>query len=703
MARRKKITEEKEIIEKPIVDRDIVTELHDDFHEYSDEVNLSRQMNYISNGQKPVQSRVAWAMYYNGHFHNKAYTKSATVEGEVMRFHPHAGAYGVMARMAQDFVYPVPLLDGHGGYGSLIGGPEVSNQRYTEIRMAEVLEDALFYNTNILHMGKNYSEECPEPILQDWVAKLPLLFMTNELGMGYGIKATWSSSNLFEIRDQILNFIKTGKVDCTKVFPDFPTGGIIINKSELASIYETGKGTIRLRGETEIEGDTIKIYSLPYGYFPKDYREKVKKLVETTDNVPIVDMADRCDRNGFLIEIMCQEGTAEYVRELLYRKTPLQINITDLHIAIGESGQPETITLPKYIEYFVRKNLEIIVKEAQYDLDKVNHRLEVLYGLLSALDVIDEIIKTIKSSKSSEDAKQAIVKKAFKGKNGKALHFTEVQAEAIVTTQLGKLANLEKQKLNDEKDSLEKQKAEDEKLINDEKARTKLFVKQFNALVDKYGWERKTQLEDIEMQDIRVAVTKPKVAKPKKIFKVVLTEAQTLKRVDPTKFRSTDEDSKFITVEGNQYVTMVTNLGNMYKIKSNTIDVVMPAASGNNISDLRPEIGKNEKVIAIYSEDVDLPYIYFVTKTGVGKKMPVDNCLKISKAIGTTVCGLKVAGDEVIAVKLLKEDENIEITTNQRTVTIDAVGQNVQAGRSASGKVVLKLKKGEQITEVHGK
>ena len=148
---------------------------------------------------------------------------------------------------------------------------------------------------------------------------------------------------------------------------------------------------------------------------------------------------------------------------------------------------------------------------------------------------------------------------------------------------------------------------------------------------------------------------------------------------------------------------MVTNLGNMYKIKSNTIDVVMPAASGNNISDLRPEIGKNEKVIAIYSEDVDLPYIYFVTKTGVGKKMPVDNCLKISKAIGTTVCGLKVAGDEVIAVKLLKEDENIEIITNQRTVTIDAVGQNVQAGRSASGKVVLKLKKGEQITEVHGK
>ena len=698
---RKKIIEDNNVTEKKIETRWLEDELHDDFHEYSDEVNLSRQMNYMSNGQKPVQARVAWAMWYNHHTHDKAYTKSATVEGEVMRFHPHAGAYGVMARMAQGFVFPVPLLDGHGAYGSIIGGPDVASPRYTEIRMSEALEDTLFYNPNILNMGKNYSEDCPEPILQDWVSTLPLLFMSNELGMGYGIKAVWSSSNLFELRDQIVNFVKTGKVDCTKVFPDFPTGGIIINKDELSSIYETGKGTIKLRGETEIDGDTIKILSLPFGYFPKDYREKVQKLVATTDNIPIVDMADRCDRNGFLIEIMCQEGTAEYVRELLYRKTPLQININDLHIAIGESGQPETITLPKYIEYFVRKNLEIVSKEAQYDLDKVLHKLEITNGLISALDVIDEIIKTIKSSKSVEDAKQAIVKKAFKGKNGKALHFTEVQADAIVATQLGKLANLEREKLQDEKDALEKRKEEDEKLINDEKARTKVFLKRFNALVDKYGWERKTKLDNIEMKDIRSTVEKPKVAKPKKEFKVVLTDAQTLKRIEPTKFRQTGEDSKYITVVGNQKVTLVTNLGNMYKIKSNSIAEVLPAASGTPITDLHPNLQKGEKVLAIYSENVDMPYIYFVTKCGLGKKAPVKTHLDISKDAGTTVCGLKTAGDEVIAVKLLKDGENIEITTNQRKVVIDADTQNVQSGRNASGKVVLNLKKNEEILEVH--
>jgi DNA gyrase/topoisomerase IV subunit A len=223
--------------------------------------------------------------------------------------------------------------------------------------------------------------------------------------------------------------------------------------------------------------------------------------------------------------------------------------------------------------------------------------------------------------------------------------------------------------------------------------------------MEKYAWERKTELtDDAEAEkEVSTRTMRPKTLKPKKEFKVVLTEAQTLKRIDSSKFRATEEDSKNITVEGNQYVTMVTNEGNMYKVKSNDIDLVMPAATGTPIRDIRPELGKDEVVLAIYSEDVDMPYIYFVTKCGLGKKAPVENHLKASKCVGTTVCGLKTAGDEVIAVKLLSETENIEITTNQRTVEIDAVGQNVQAGRGANGKVIIKLKKGEYITEVHSK
>ena len=680
-----------EIVEKEPFQMPIVEEIKKNFVLYAKDINKNRAFPHLLAGIKPIGAHALWAMWVNGRRYNKPPTKSAKITGEVMSYSPHGDSYDALVRLCQDFTYHIPYLDGHGSFGSVVGGPTAASSRYTEMRLSEFIQDVLFYNTKLLDMGMNYLDEEPEPILETWVALLPLLFMTNTSGMGYTVSNTWSSGNLFEFRDQLINYLKTGKVDCSKIYPDFPTGGIIINKDEMKELYETGKGTIKLRGKTEIDGNTIKIYSLPYQKYPEDFMEDVKKYV-TGSQTTITDVADRCGDDSFLIEIECEDGTAEYVREVLFRKTCLQVSIADEHKAVTAAGKPELITFPAYMKAFVDANIGLVIKEATLNLKEIEDRKELVDGLLNALQIIDEIIKTIKKSKSMEDAKQAIMKMP-------KYKFTERQADFIVHTPLGRLANLEQVKLQDEKKELDKRKAEMEDLISNPKSQKKYFLNRFNKLVDKYGWQRKTELTNIEMQDLRTAVDKPeKLARPKKEFMVVLTDTGCLKKIEVTKFRSTGEDSKNIKVQVGQKVTLVTNKGNMYKVMVKDIATCMPAAAGTPIKSIRPEIGDDEKVLAIYDDNVSMPYIYFVTKSGLGKCGKVKDVVGLSKKVGATVCGLKVDGDEIMAIKLIDDKSKIEIVTNKRKETIVA---GKPQGRSSSGKKVISLKKGEEIIEVH--
>ena len=688
-----KVTETEIIVKEP-EKYAIEDELIQNFNEYAEEVNINRAFPHLASGLKPIAGHALWAMWANGRKYNKPYTKSAKITGEVMSYSPHADAYGSLVRLAQNFIYHIPYIDGHGSFGSIVGGPTPGASRYTEMRLSEFTQDVLFYNTKLLNMGLNYLEEEPEPILNTWTALLPLLYITNTEGMGYTVSNSWSSGNLFEFKEQLLNYLKTGTVDCSKVYPDFPTGGTIVNKSDMKALYETGKGTIKLRGKAIIEDNTIIITSLPYQVYPEQFVEDIKKYINNNANT-ITDFANRCDKKGIRIEIECEPGTAEYTLNVLYKKTCLQVNISNEHKAIDKSGKPKLITFLDYMKAFVDNNIELVIKEAKYNLDEINARLEIVEGLLNALDIIDDIIKAIKASKSMEDAKQTLMTTKIKKKT-----FTERQVDAIVHTPLGRLANLEQIKLQEEKDDLDKRKADNEDILVNKKHQEKFFLDRFNKLIDKYAWERKTELIDAEELEITTTkIEKPKQLKPKKEFMIILTSENCLKRVDVIKFRQTDEDEKNIKVQGNQKVTLVSNKGNMYKVMSNKIDLCLPTASGINIADIRPEIN-NEKIIAIYSEDVSIPYIFFMTKNGYGKVSEVKNTLNLSKQAGAVICGLKSDDDEIIAIKLINDiaEEKIEITTDKRKEIIQ-LGK--PQGRGAAGKRVINLKKDEVITEIH--
>lgn len=671
-------------------------EMAKDFVIYAREVNANRAFPYEIPGIKPIAGHALWAMWYNKRRSDRNYTKSAKVEGEVMNYSPHAGSYSALARMAADYVYHIPYIDGHGSFGSVIGGPTPGAARYTEMRLSKFTEDVLFYNTKLLDMGLNYLEEDPEPILKTWVALLPLLFITNTSGMGYTASNTWSSGNLFEFQKQLINYLKTGEVDCSKIYPDFPTGGIIANKSDMKNLYETGQGTIKLRGKTEIVDNTIKVLSLPYQVYPEQFIEDIKKYVSNNANT-IKDLRNMCGMNGFLIEIDCEEGTAEYTLEMLFKKTCLQVNISDEHKAIDASGKPVIITFKDYMKCFVDSNIQLVIKEAELNLKDINARIEIVDGLITALDIIDEIIAEIKNSSSMEEAKHTLTTKPIK-----TIVFTENQADAIVHTPLGRLANLEQLKLKEEKAELENKRKENEKLETNKKAQQKYFLNRFNSLIDKYAWQRKTELIDATSNvdtEKSTRIAKPAQLKPKKEFMIVLTSENRLKRVDVMKFRQTEEDEKNIKVQGNEKVVLVSNKGMMYKVWSNSIDKCLPTASGTDINILRPEMSADEKIIAIYSDDVEIPYIYFITKEGLGKMSETKTTIRVSKTVGTIICGFKSDTDELVSVKLINKDEKIEITTN--TGRKEIVCPDKAQGRGAAGKKVINLKDNEYITEVH--
>lgn len=684
----KKTTSTKELIPN-VLNEDISDALKKNAKTYADEANLRRAFPFVLSGLKPVQLHILWAMYAKKRFHDKPYTKSAIIEGDCFTYSEHGSAYGAAARLAKPYIYHRPLIDGKGNFGTAVSNPYEAASRYTEMRLTEFAEDSLLYDKKLIDMGLNYLESDPEPIMTKWVSRLPMLFITSTEGMGYPIANRWSSCNLREFRDQVEMYLETGKVDCTKIFPDFATEGIIINKSELFTLYSEGKGTIKLRGKTNIDGDTIEILSLPYQSFPEDFIEDVKKLVSTPTAHTIKDVRNKCGANGFLIEVECEPGTADYMLQVLFKKTCLQTTYSENRKAVMPDGTIKIVTLIDYIKIFVESNIELIKKDATLTLEEINARLEILEGLLSALDIIDEIIADIKSSKSLDESKTKIKKRGF----------TENQAEAIVSMKLGKLANLEQIKIKDEKKDLEKKKKGLEKLLKSPKEQQKKFLEQFNALVEKYGWDRKTELLDVTEEELKITnASKPEKLKVKKEFMVVLTSENCLKRIEVTKFRQTDEDEKNVKVQGNQRIILVSNKGNMYKVMTNQIDKCLPTSAGTPISNIIAKMG-DEKIIAIYTEDIDLPYVFFVTKNGLGKMSEVKNTLHVSKTIGTTVCGLKSDDDEVIAIKLLNENEKIEITTsNGRTEVIEPDGV---MNRYSAGKKIINLKKNETISDVH--
>ena len=641
---------------------DICKELHQNAIDFAYEANSQRAFADARDGLKPGQRACLWEMYIKGYSSNKPHVKSAKIDGGVTgSWWPHGtvAIYETFARMSQPWINNIPEVDWHGANGNQVIGSVPAADRYTEARLSKAAEDGMLQGLkkNTVPMIPNFSEDEEWPEVLPSI--MPRLMVNGCQGIGYTVANTWLPHNLKELSDIIHRYVQTGEIDYANIHPDFPSGGIIINKDELSNIYTTGKGKVVLRGKTEIKGNNILITELPYQVYVEPLMEEIKELRLKDEITGIDEIYNKCDKKRLLIEIECSESPQKVLAQL-YQWTSLQKSYNPNQYALV-SKTPKLLNLKQYLDIYINHNLECIKREYEFDLVKAKARQEIIEGLVKALEDIDNIIALIKNSESSAKAKEALIK---------TYAFTENQAKAILDMKLSKLAHLEKVELNEELIQLTSDIQKYTNIISKRERLVLEFEDRLEKFVQKYGINRKTELTQI------AASTKEEkeleLVEPEKCV-VVMTESGYIKRVPIASFRTqkrngkgvkTQDDITSMVIRTNTVDSLMifTTLGKMYRLLVNDIPVGNNTAKGVSIKGLVAMEAKEEPSV-IYSiyRDTEAKYVFFTTKMGLVKKTNLEEYCKTKKSNGIIAINLK-EGDELISACLVKDEPIVLLT-----------------------------------------
>ena len=456
-----------------IFQSDVKVELGQNFINYATAVNGDRAIPESKTGLKPVHQRILFIMEDEKVSSSKPHKKCAKVVGSVMgRVHPHGDTaiYEAMVRLAQPWVMRYPLIDWHGNYGNQ-GGDGAAASRYTESRLAKIAEDGLLINLKKKNVDwkLNYSEDEYEPVVLP--AIFPNLLCNPNQGIGVAMACHWLPHNLIEVGNLIVKYMKDGVLDFENMAPDFPTGGIIINGKELKQIYATGKGKVVIRGKYEIETrakKTLIVFTeIPYSVKTEDLLDQINEACTKESITGVEEVRDESNKKGLRIVFELTKDASEgQVLKQIFKETDLQKSLSANQVALVDKT-PTLLNWKQCIDIYVKHNIDVVTREAEYDLKKALARLEIVNGLLKALEDIDNIIALIKSSKSAAAAKDNLIQK---------YGFTDNQAKAIVDMKLGKLAGLERIELQNEKAELDNLVEELDALINSEEKQKGLKI-----------------------------------------------------------------------------------------------------------------------------------------------------------------------------------------------------------------------------------
>ena len=673
----------------------IEKEIGQNFIDFSYEANSSRAFADARDGLKPGQRACLWEMFNSGYTSKKPPVKSAKISGAVTgNWWPHGNVaiYETFARMSQPWINNIPEVSWHGNNGSRLTGPECASERYTEARLAPIAEEGMFrgIKKNVVNMISNYSEDA------EWPEVLPAIFprlMVNGCqGIGSTIANVWLPHSFTEISNAIINYIDNNTIDYDNLAPDFPTGGIIINKKDLCTIYKTGKGKVILRGRAEIKKDKILITELPYQVYAQPYVEALTEMAIKDEITGISEILNKSGKKQLLIEITCNE-MPEKVLKQLYKKTNLQKSYNANQWAlVGKT--PMLLTLEDYFKIYIKHNIDCIVREAEFDIKKALDRLHIVEGLLKALEDIDNIIALIKKSASGAAAKEKLIEK---------YDFTEAQAKAILAMRLSSLANLEKIELQNEKAELNNTIEKLDALINNKSLQTAELKERLSALVKKYGDARRTELTHIEIkpEEKEIAEVIPEdvvvVATQSGLIKKIPTTSYRVQRRGGKGIKSTD-DAILDVIKTNTIDTMMffTSKGKMYRTVVDNIPTGTNVSKGILISDI-VKLGSDEKVIAISSlHRKSTPnYVIFVTKMGMVKKTYLEEYTKTNRNTGIAALNVK-DGDEVVEIIFQDEEDMILITEQGMSIRFSTKEIN-PIGRVAMGVKGIKLADGDSV------
>ncbi len=673
---------------------DLVNELGLNFIEYAVAVNSDRAIPDAKSGLKPVAKRILYGAYDCGFSSSKPHVKCANIVGNVMaEWHPHGDSsiYGALVRLSQPWVMRYPLIDFHGSNGNIDGdGPAA--YRYTEARLSKFTEEGLLAGIKKKNVDfiPNYSETKDEPVTLP--AIFPNLLCNPNAGIGVAMACSWACHNLNEVADAIYAYMDGEEPMLPG--PDFPTGGLIINKNDIPNIMRTGHGSVKIRGKYNIEGNNIVFYEIPYGVGTEALMNQIGEAADSEKIKGIVDIRNESNKKGYRLVIECdKKASALTIVNKLFAETNLQTSFSYNQVALIDKT-PTELNLKDCIKIYIEHNLECIKKEAQFDLEKASKRYEVVEGLLRALEDIDNIIALIKSSDNSKHAEQNLIEK---------YNFTENQAKAICAMKLGSLAKLEAVELNTEKSDLAKIISDKNILINEETARLSELRTRLMAFVAKYGDPRRTELAQIEVPKEEKEI---EYVEPEKCV-VVMTESGLIKRVPTASFRTQNRNTKGVKTQDDitnavirtntiDNLMIFTNKGKMYRLLVDNIPVGTNKSQGVPINSLISMEG-DEVATTMYSlyRDTDAKYVLFITETGLVKKTALEEFTKTKKKTGIAAIKIK-EGDKLASVSLIKDEDIILLTKNGQGIRFKSSEIN-PSGRVAMGVKGITLKPEDKV------
>ena len=675
-----------------MIQNDLINELSTNFIEYAVAVNTDRSIPDAKSGLKPVAKRILYGAFDEGFSSNKPHVKCANIVGNVMaQWHPHGDSsiYGALVRLSQNWVMRYPLIDFHGSNGNRDGdGPAA--YRYTEARLSKITEDGLLagIKKNNVDFMPNYSETKDEPVTLPSI--FPNLLCNPNTGIGVAMACSWASHNLREVTQAIVDYCNG--LEPTLPGPDFPTGGLIINGKDLPEIIKTGKGSVKIRGKYNLEDNNIVFYELPYGVGTEALMEEIGVACDEGRIIGVKNIRNESNRKGFRLVIECEKNASiPTVINKLFKETTLQTSFSYNQVALVDKT-PTELGLKDCIKIYIKHNTECIKRETEFDLNKAKSKLEIVEGLLKALEDIDNIIALIKKSESAAKAKTNLMT---------MYKFTEAQATAIVDMKLGKLAGLEKIEIQNEKKELIDLIESLNLILND--VQTEL-IKRLQKLTEIYGDERRTEITQIS--ESTKEEKEIEFVEPEKCV-VVLTESGLVKRVPSASFRTqkrngvgvkTQDDITSMVIRTNTIDSLMifSDKGKMYRLLVDSIPVGTNTTKGQAIKSLiQMEADENPTVIYSIYRDTDAKFVLFTTKNGLVKKTALEEYLKTSKKSGINALNIR-EDDELVSVNLIKDEDIMLVTAGGMIIKFNSSEVPITS-RAASGVKGSGLKEDDTI------
>ena len=691
-----------------IVESPLVPEMERSYIEYAMSVIVGRALPDVRDGLKPVHRRILYAMYEDNLTSDKPFKKSATCVGDVLgRYHPHgdASVYDALVRLAQDFSMRYTLVDGHGNFGSVDGDPPAA-YRYTEARLSKISNEMLRdIEKDTVDWDPNFDESRKEPRVLP--CRFPNLLVNGSSGIAVGMATNIPPHNLREVIGACICVLDDPNATLSDLMehvkgPDFPTKGIIMGRSGIRAAYATGRGRLMVRARHEFEefgnGRTRIIFTeLPYQVNKRMLIKAIADQVEDKRIEGISDIRDESDRNGMRMVIeLKRDANPQVVLNRLFAQTQLQTTFAINMLALVENQrQPKILSLRHIIDEYLKFQEEIIVRRTRYDLKKAEERAHLLEGLLIAQDNIDEVIHIIRSS--YENAKENLMTR---------FGLDDVQAQAILDMRLKALQGLDREKLQTEYKELEEKIAYFLRILNDENLVKSILKEELTAIADKYGDDRKTEIQDVEDElDIEDLIEEEQC-----VF--TLTENGYIKRTPVSEYaaqskggmgkkgittREEDTVVDVFTASTHDYILFFTDTGKVYRKKGYQIPESGKTAKGTNIVNiLQVETGERVQAMLHFREQSeDELYLFMTTRNGTVKRLEV-SALKNLRNNGIRALTLD-EGDELISVVETRGHDRMLIATHDgQAVCFDETDVRAM-GRIAVGVRGIRLRDGDYV------